>query len=59
MLANRILVLGQSLSNIIYDCKIPEEIHPTREKQFENPEFLQLRNTLIKQINLDVSTHIS
>ncbi len=59
LLANRILVLGQSPSNIIYDCKIPEEIHPTRETQFENPEFLQLRNTLIKQINLDVSTHIS
>ena len=59
LLSSRILVLGQSPSNVIYDCKIPEEKRPTRESLFENIEILQLRNTLIHQINKDVATHIS
>ena len=59
LLSTRILVLGQSPSNVIYDCKIPEEKRPTRESLFENVEILQLRNTLIHQINKDVATHIS
>lgn len=58
LLANRIVVLGQSPSNIIYDCKIAEENRPTRENQFENPEVLKLRNELIRQINKDVASHI-
>ena len=58
LLSNRILVLGQSPSNVIYDCKIPEDKRPTRESLFENVEMLQLRNTLIQQINKDVATHI-
>lgn len=58
LLANRIVVLGQSPSNIIYDCKIQEENRPTRETQFENPEVLKLRNELIRQINKDVASHI-
>ena len=58
LLSNRILVLGQSPSNVIYDCSIPEEKRPTREGLFENTEILQLRNTLIQQINKDVATHI-
>ena len=58
LLANRILVLGQSPSNIIYDVKIPEEQHPTREKLFENMDMMKLRITLINQINKDVTTHI-
>ncbi|MDE6956786.1 MAG: ABC transporter ATP-binding protein [Lachnospiraceae bacterium] len=58
LLANRIVVLGQSPSNIIYDCEIPEENRPTRETQFENPEVLKLRNELILQINKDVASHI-
>ncbi len=59
LLSNRILVLGQSPSNVIYDCKIPEDKRPTRESLFENVEMLQLRNTLIHQINKDVAIHIS
>ncbi len=59
LLSNRILVLGQSPSNVIYDCKIPEDKRPTRESLFENVEMLQLRNTLIQQINKDVAIHIS
>lgn len=58
LLANRILVLGQSPSNIIYQCRIPEEERPTRENQFENPKMLKLRTELIRQINQDVARHI-
>lgn len=58
LLANRILVLGQSPSNIIYECTIPEENRPTRETQFENPEMLKMRTELIRQINRDVAEHI-
>lgn len=58
LLANRILVLGQSPSNIIYDCVIPEDKRPTRETQFENSEMLQMRTALIRQINMDVANHI-
>ena len=57
LLANRIIVLGQSPSNVIYDCKIPDEKRETRENQFENIEVLKLRNELIKQINQDVMSH--
>ena len=57
LLANRIIVLGQSPSNVIYDCKIPDEKRATRENQFENIEVLKLRNELIKQINQDVMSH--
>ena len=58
LLANRIIVLGQSPSNIIYDVKISEDIRPTRENQFEKQEILELRNELIRQINKDVARHI-
>lgn len=58
LLANRILVLGQSPSHIIYDVTIPEEQHPTRDTLFENMEMMKLRMTLINQINKDVTTHI-
>lgn len=59
LLANRIVVFGQSPSNVIYECAVPAEKRPTRETQFENPEILQLRNTLIRQINKDVAARIS
>lgn len=58
LLASRIFVFGQSPSNVIYDCKIPVEKKPTRETQFEDLEILKLRNTLIRQINMDVSNRI-
>lgn len=59
LLANRIIVFGQSPSNIIYTCSIPVDKRPTRETQFENLEILQLRNQLICQINKDVAARIS
>ena len=58
LLANRIVVLGQSPSNVIYDCKIPEDKKATRENQFENVDVLKLRNELIRQINQDVLSHV-
>ena len=57
LLASRILVLGQSPSNVIYECRIPEDHKATRETQFEDPEIMKLRNRLIKEINKDVSAH--
>ena len=59
LLANRILVFGQSPSNIIYDCKVPNEERPTRETQFDDSKVLERRNTLIKFINGDIASHIS
>ena len=59
LLANRILVLGQRPSHIIYECSIPEEKRPTRQTQFEDPEVLALRTTLIKSINSDVASRIA
>lgn len=58
LLANRILVLGQSPSNVIYDYKMEADMRPTRESLFENVEMMKLRNVLIQHINKDVATHI-
>ena len=58
LLASRIIVFGQSPSQVIMDVEIPEEKHPTRENQFDNIEILKLRNSLIKSINRDVEQHI-
>ena len=59
LLANRILVLGQRPSHIIYECSIPEEKKPTRQTQFEDPYILNLRNQLIKSINSDVASRVA
>jgi len=55
LLGSRIIVLGQSPGRIIYSCEISEENRPTRENQFTNPEFLEMRNRLIEYINRDVA----
>ena len=59
LLANHIVVLGQSPSTIIYEERISEGKRPTRESQFKNPDVLQRRNKLILQINNDVVSCIS
>ena len=59
LLANRILVFGQSPSKVIYDCTIAPEKRPTRETQFDDVETLKLRNTLIHQINRDVNRRMA
>lgn len=58
LLANKIFVLGQYPSNVIYSCEIPPEKKPTRETMFENADILAQRNTLIRYINQDVARHL-
>ena len=58
LLSSRIFVLGQSPGNIIFECSIPPERRATRETQFDDVEILKLRNTLIKEINRDVTSRI-
>lgn len=58
LLANRILVLGQRPSNVIFDVKIPDEMRASRDTIFKNEEVMKLRNELIYQINKDVASHI-
>lgn len=57
LLSNRILILGQSPSSIIYDKKLEEGVHVDRENIFNNTEILKLRNELIYYINKDVIDH--
>lgn len=59
LLSTKIFVLGQSPSNVIFSCDIHSDGRPTRETQFEDPKFLNLRNTLIRYINQDVASRIS
>lgn len=58
LLANRILVFGQSPSQIIFECQITEEEKQTRETLYDSNEMMQLRNQLIKYINKDVAVHV-
>lgn len=58
LLGNRILVLGQSPSHIIFDYKAKNDWQLSRDNQFDDVEALKLRNELIKQINLDVKSKI-
>ncbi len=56
LLSTKIFVLGQSPSNVIFNCDIPSDGRPTRETQFDDPKFLNLSNTLIRYINQDVAS---
>lgn len=58
LLSNRILVLGQSPSNVIFDIKIDNKELFDRENMFDNQEVMKLRTKLIKIINQDVSNRI-
>ena len=54
-LANRIIVLGQSPSKIIYDKKIDKTHKLDREKSYTDKKMMALRNELIQIINKDIS----
>lgn len=54
LLANRICVLGQAPSHIIYEQTLPEEKKHTRETMYQDPEIACLRNDLIKQFHQDI-----
>ena len=58
LLASRILVFSQSVGNVIYEHSFLDGQRPTRKTLFENPEFLQLRNLIIQQINRDLTAQI-
>ncbi|WP_055077962.1 ABC transporter ATP-binding protein [Lagierella massiliensis] len=58
LLGNRILVLGQSPSHIIFDYKAKKDKVLSRDNQFDDVDALKLRNELIKQINKDVNNKI-
>lgn len=55
LLANRIIVLGQSPSKIIFDMKLDKSTIMTRENQLNDKKMIELRNLLIKKINEDIS----
>lgn len=57
LLANRIMIFGQSPSNIIFDKKVPADLRPTRETLFKDEKVLALRNEMIYNINRDVVAH--
>ncbi len=54
-LANRIIVLGQSPSKIIYDKKSDILDKTNREKLYTDEKMIRLRNELIQIINKDIS----
>ena len=58
LLANRIVVLGQSPSKIIFDLKLDKSTVMTRENQFSDQKIIELRNLLIKKINEDISNKL-
>ena len=58
LLANRIVVLGQSPSKIIFDLKLDNSTVMTRENQFNDKKTIELRNLLIKKINEDISNKL-
>ncbi len=58
LLANRIIVLGQRPSSIIFDIKVDDDFCSSREHQYDNPEVAKLRGELIRQINRDVAVRV-
>ncbi len=58
ILANRIVVLGQSPSNIIYEYTAENGIRADRNTLYDDERFMKLRNELIKCINSDVRDRV-
>lgn len=58
LLANRIIVLGQRPSSIIFDIKVDDDFCSSREHQYDNPEVAKLRGELVRQINQDVAERV-
>lgn len=56
-LADKIYVLGQSGSDIIYECELSDKERASRSGK-ENEESIELRNELMYQINKDVSSRL-
>lgn len=58
LLANRIIVLGQTPGHVIYECRIPREKKAGRNHFYENEYMISLRNELMKCLNQDVEGRI-
>lgn len=58
LLATKIVILGQRPSQIIYTCDIPYDGRSRRDVIFEDKDMMDLRNVLIRHINMDVASHI-
>ena len=58
LLANRIIVLGQRPSNIIFDIKLEDDFCSSRESEYDDPEVGKLRGELIRHINRDVAERV-
>lgn len=54
LLATDIFVFGQTPSKIIYSHSFQDKGKPDRTRMFDDPQMIQLRNTLIKIINDEV-----
>lgn len=54
LLATDIFVLGQSPSTIIYHHSFQDSEKPDRETMFSNPDFMEVRNKLIKIIDDEI-----
>ena len=57
LLANRIIVLGQSPSHVIFDRKIIHEKRLSREEILHSDKMSVLRRDLIHSINRDIMEH--
>ena len=57
-LATRIVVFGQSPSQVIFEKEIPLERKPSRKEMYESRFIMDLRNELVEYINQDVLSHV-
>lgn len=57
-LATRIVVFGQSPSQVIFEKEIPLERKPFRKEMYESRFIMDLRNELVGYINQDVLSHV-
>ena len=58
LLATRIVVFGQSPSQVIFEREIPLERKPSRKEMYESRFIMDLRNELVGYINQDVLSHV-
>lgn len=58
LLANKIIVLGNKPSQVIYQHEFSPEKHVTRESLFKNEEIMSIRNNLLQSLNEDVEKRL-
>ena len=58
LLATRIVVFGQSPSQVIFEKEVPLERKPSRKEMYESRFIMDLRNELVGYINQDVLSHV-